>query len=107
MTQLPTHSQSQLHIAQQLLQKDFGEYWPEQFEWADIEELIEGIQKVLRPLLNHQMDKLLTIFYRLDLDESKVRQILSLTEPEILEKSLALLILKREIEKAKWREKYR
>ena len=104
---LPQNPDSkELQIAGQLLQKDFGEFGKEIAVHENLEEMIEAIIRVIRPLLNYQMDKLLNIFYRLDLNETKVKEVLSISDPETMERNLAILILKREMEKAKWRAKY-
>ncbi len=98
-------SDIELPITLQLLNKDLEiEILGEQIE---IEEIIRQMVKALQPLLDKDMERLLHLFYRLDLNENKVKAILSSEKPEQIAHSLAILILKRELQKAQTRILYR
>lgn len=58
-------------------------------------------------LLDKDMNRLLTIFYRVDLREDKVRQIIAQAPVAEISIRLADLVIEREMEKVKTRIKYK
>ena len=75
------------------------------------ENLLEKIRALLIDkldfLLNHDLEKLLWILYRIDVSEEKAKQALALQSEKKPSELLADLIIERQIEKAKTRMKYK
>lgn len=71
------------------------------------EELLALIEQLVEELINHDFEKLLLILYRLDVSEHKVKRAIDEAGPENASKRIAELILAREKEKIRTREKYR
>ncbi|MDN3689002.1 hypothetical protein [Cyclobacterium jeungdonense] len=76
-------------------------------EARDRESLAAAIAPTVSRLLNGQLDKLLQLCYRLDLDEQKLRSILSECPPEEMTRRLSLAIVDRQLIKVHYRNKYR
>ena len=70
----------------------------------DREELLIYITKFVSELLQKDFEKLLSIMYRLDIDENKFKLALSTHRPD---HEIAELVVAREEMKVKTREKYR
>ena len=70
-------------------------------------ELIEKLIPILNHLLNQDMEKLLLVLYRIDVNESRVKEVLSQEEPGKISRSLAELIVDRQLEKVEFRKRYR
>lgn len=72
-------------------------------------------EDVLRKLLSekivylmlHDMEKLLAILYRIDVNEKKVKEAFAYNEAQKIAPRLAELIIERELQKAHSREEYR
>lgn len=71
----------------------------------DFEEFISELAKAIQYLIDTDFEKLMQIFYRIDVDENKVRQAFSL-EKEVA-RELAILVIEREKQKVITRAKYR
>ena len=81
----------------------------EEISWdnPDFQALKKNVEKIVRNMLNTQFEVLLQIFYRIDVDENKVKQILSTHNPDDICSDLAELIIERELIKVASRRKYR
>ena len=75
---------------------------PEQESLTE-EELIQAIEKQVSYLLEKDMASLLNIAYRIDIDEQKFKFALSTLRPS---REIAVLFVKRMVEKVYWRTKY-
>lgn len=73
----------------------------------DFEEIISAIAYKIAELLEHDHPKLMQIFYRLDVSSEKVDEILKHAPINTIPTELAKVVLRREIEKAQNRRKYR
>ncbi len=87
-----------------LIKKDF-EIDPQNDAISE-EELIEMLAIKLRHLIDNRMEYLFQILYRLDVNEAKVNDALSLTHNEPAHITLAKLIVERQKKKAETRIKY-
>ncbi|MBL3656475.1 hypothetical protein [Fulvivirga sediminis] len=72
----------------------------------NFDEIREKLIPVIKYLLNKDFNRLLTSLYRIDVDEHKVKEVISLETPDQLASSLTDLILQRELQKAVTRIKY-
>jgi len=70
------------------------------------EELINLLMPEIEVLLNRNFEKFLLICYRIDLNEEKLKGILSNSKPDELIKDLAVAIVDRQILKAEIKKKY-
>lgn len=70
-------------------------------------EVKEKLTRIISYLLDKDFNRLLNIFYRIDLDEKKVAATLSLESPDKLPEKLAELVMERELKKAETRIRYR
>ena len=71
------------------------------------EELVEQLTSAVMYLLLHDMEKLLNILYRIDVNEIKVKAAFAQNNPQLIAPSIAKLILERELQKAESRKLYR
>ncbi len=95
-----------LEITRTLLQKDFNLADP--LEEVDNQDALKKqMIPVLDHLLNHDMEKLLLVAYRIDLNETEFKAVLSNSNPDNLSANLADMIIAREMEKAITRLQYR
>lgn len=69
-------------------------------------EQFESFVRYIENLISNDFDKLVSILYRVDVSEHKVRDVLSENSKEPAGRIIANLILKREAEKEVWRKKY-
>lgn len=91
-----------------LLQKDFSldqESLPESV--SSIDELKKRLIPVINFLLNKDMSRLLNALYRIDISETKVKEVLTESPPDNIGADLAELIIEREQQKVMTRLKYR
>lgn len=72
-----------------------------------IDDLRNGLEKIIRYLLDKDFERLLLAMYRIDIAENKVKVILSTSEPDKISWELADLIIERELQKVETRRKYR
>lgn len=70
-------------------------------------EIKEKLTIIISHLLERDFNRLLNVFYRIDLDEKKVGAVLSLATPDQIAGQLAELVIERELKKAETRLKYR
>lgn len=93
----------------QLIHKDLG--LEEEWECEDSENTFSRLEDFLtyqiKNLLDHDFNRLLNAFYRIDIPEKKVKEILTSSEPELVARDLAVLIIEREKQKVLTRLKYR
>lgn len=72
-----------------------------------IEELKNILSKKIQLLLEKDVEKLLQILYRVDINENKSKIAFSKKSVSLIALNLAELIIQRQIEKMKTRERYR
>jgi hypothetical protein len=82
-------------------------YFDEEVQGADYEGLRQWLTERLVYLLLHDMERLLSILYRIDVSESKVKAAFAQQDPRKIAPLLAGLILQREWQKAETRLKYK
>lgn len=70
------------------------------------EALLEALTSAVMFLLLNDMEKLLNILYRIDVNEPKVKAAFAQNNPKLIAPTIAKLILDRELEKAASRKKY-
>lgn len=73
----------------------------------DLNTIRQRLITVISWLLTHDLNRLLAIFYRIDLDEKKVNEILAFSESNQLAERLSDMVIERELQKAKTRINYR
>jgi hypothetical protein len=88
-----------------MLAKHFSDDKLEQAKTAD--ELKENLTACIVYLLLNEMEKLLHILYRIDVNESKVKAVFAQQNPTAIAPALASLIIERELEKSKSRAEHR
>lgn len=87
-----------------LVQKDFEvEHIPADVTAA---ELLDFLERFIQDLIEHNLERLFYVLYRLDIDEQRVHQALSPYAVELPHKVLAQLIFNREQQKARTRLEY-
>lgn len=71
---------------------------------------VDDLKKLLVPVINYLLDRdmtrLLNALYRIDISESKVKQVLTVEHPDNIASRLADLIVQRELQKVVTRRKY-
>ncbi len=94
------------HTTADLLEKAFSEPIAIANDiYAD--ELIILLAKKIQPLLDHNLQALLTILYRIDVPEDRVKSILATADPTTIASDLAEAIVMRIQQKIHYREKYK
>lgn len=88
-----------------LLKKDFD--LPAKQDYLGKEELIDMLSPVISQLLDKDFEKLLQICYRIDLKEQDFHQLMHGTQPNLLAKEISRALIERQLEKIKWRRKYK
>jgi len=73
---------------------------------TDLEALYFKLSRVVLHLLHTDMNRLLHLLYRIDVEEQQVKQAMVADDAEIIAERLARLIIKRELQKAQLRTKY-
>lgn len=96
-----------LQLATDLIVKELGLDDRQVVEGEDYQEIHQKLTKVVSHLLNTDLNRLLTILYRIDINEQSVKMILASEKPDEIGSEIALLILKRELQKVETRKKYR
>ncbi|MCB0686580.1 MAG: hypothetical protein KDC53_08645 [Saprospiraceae bacterium] len=71
------------------------------------EELIDFMSQRIEALLAGDFEALMSMMYRLDVDEAKIRKALAPHNPENPARSLARLIVQRQMKRMATREKYK
>ena len=75
-------------------------------EFPDEDVLRLYLHKQIAFLMDKEFNKLINIFYRLDLDEKKMMGVIALSSPETVVDELVSLVLEREKLKIYYRQKY-
>ncbi|PRY13166.1 hypothetical protein CLV24_10680 [Pontibacter ummariensis] len=73
----------------------------------DLEALQYKLARVVLHLLHSDLNRLLHILYRIDVEEHKVKEAMVADDPETIAERIARLIIKRELRKAEIRDRYR
>lgn len=73
---------------------------------TDLEALYFKLSRVVLHLLHTDLNRLLHLLYRIDVEEQQVKQAMVADDPETIAERLARLIIKRELQKAQLRMKY-
>jgi hypothetical protein len=89
-------------VAAELLSKDFGLN-----QALSLDALQQALQERLVDYLLNDMEGLLQLLYRIDVDEKKVKQVFAGNQPKEIAPQLAALIIQRILQKAETRLKYR
>ncbi len=76
-------------------------------DYGSREELINIVSITVFDLLAKDMEKLMSILYRLDVDETRFKKVLSSSDPSAVHLKVAELIVDREIKKMETRKKFR
>jgi hypothetical protein len=71
------------------------------------ENVLEVLTSSVMYLLLNDMEKLLNILYRIDVNEPKVKAAFAQNNPKLIAPTIAQLILDRELQKAESRRKYK
>jgi hypothetical protein len=89
--------------------KKLGEYFDDEiFPAAEsYETLHEKLTEHITFLLLHDMEKLLQLFYRIDVAEKDVKRVFAQHDPRQIAPQLAGLVIRRELKKAETRLTYR
>lgn len=69
----------------------------------DLEKLREWLGEHIVYLMQYEMEKLLHILYRIDVDEKKVKAAFNQNDPKAIASIIAQLVIERELQKAKSR----
>ncbi|WP_299704052.1 hypothetical protein [uncultured Pontibacter sp.] len=73
---------------------------------SEEEELIHQVARMVQYLLRHNLNQLLHILYRIDVEERKVKQAMLAASEEEVAENIARLIVERELLKAQIRFRY-
>ena len=87
-----------------LIKKDFE---LEQTDFISEADLEKALAAVIHRMIDHNLEKLFSILYRLDINEQKVHAALKKNNDNAPHIAIAKLIIKRHKEKLESREKYR
>lgn len=82
-------------------------YFDNEIKCNNYDELLNWLTEQVVYLMLNDMEKLLGILYRIDVNEKKVKQSFAQTEPQKIAPLIAELILQRELQKAESRLKYK
>lgn len=74
-------------------------------EKPSLEELKEKLSAQINCLINHNFEKLVSILYRIDVNESKMRKLLEFHKGENAAGLIADLVIERQLQKAQNRKK--
>ena len=99
-----------LHAAALQLNKDAGDTWVVVPLPEDLEHAVSGMERMVRlavlDLLERNPGQLASLFYRFDLNERKVNQAFSSGLPDAIAEQLAVLMLRRSLQKVLFRRLY-
>src|SRR4051812_4563965 len=82
-------------------------YFEGEVKEMSMEALKDWLIAEIVKMLMHDMEKLLNILYRIDVNERKVKEAFAQSDPKRIAPELARLIIEREMQKAETRLKYR
>jgi GGDEF domain-containing protein len=74
---------------------------------SDLDILLLQVTRIVQQLLRTDLNRLLHILYRIDVEEHAVKQAMLASSEEDIADQIARLIIKRELQKAQTRFKYR
>jgi hypothetical protein len=89
----------------ELIIRDFG--LPESAERMSEEELFRLLADHIDYMIEHQMEMLLSLMYRMDVDEGKVHFAMSPFAPDPANEGLAKLVLERQQQRAATKQHYK
>jgi len=73
----------------------------------DFSEIISRLSNLINNLLDSDIQGLLSLLYRIDVSEQKVKTILATVNPGEMAEQIAVLIIERQIQKINTRRKYK
>ena len=73
---------------------------------ADDVKLFNNLKAIIKYLLDHDFNRLINACYRLDIAQGSFQNAINAANPDKIPEEIALLVVKREQEKVKWRLKY-
>ncbi|MEI6507747.1 MAG: hypothetical protein WCO54_04635 [Bacteroidota bacterium] len=82
-------------------------YFDNEIKCNNYDELLNWLTEQVVYLMLNDMEKLLGVLYRIDVNEKKVKQAFAQTQPQKIAPLIAELILQRELQKAESRLKYK
>lgn len=99
---------NQLQLIQNTAQK-LGDYFDDELmaTQPNYEQLHQRLTECVVYLLIHNMERLLQILYRVDVDEKLTKAAFAQNNPQQIAPELARLLIERELKKAETRLKYR
>lgn len=71
------------------------------------EEMINKLTSFINDLINHDFSQLVSLLYRIDVPEKKLRQVLDATNGKDAASVIATMIIERQLEKIRSREKFK
>lgn len=74
-------------------------------EFASLDEVRRFLIERITVLFDRQPALLMSILYRIDVPEAKVQRVLQQSAPDALAPDLADLIIERQLQKVKWRDR--
>ena len=77
--------------------------WQETISMEELKDLLAGY---IHHLISNNFNKLISILYRIDISEVKLRQLLANDPVEDAGKTIAELIIQRQLEKMRYRENF-
>lgn len=81
-------------------------YFDDELNANNNNELHELLTQRIIYLMLNDMEKLLGILYRIDVNEKKVKTAFAQTEPKLIAPAIADLVIQRELEKVESRKKF-
>ena len=88
----------------QYINKDMALELPEKISFS---ELVEKLSAMVNQLIQNNFEKLVSLLYRIDVSEKKLKTLLHDNANETAGKIIALLIIERQLEKIALRKKYK
>lgn len=99
-------SRDELPEALNALESSFGEMLPAQAEHITIEEVHAFVAAHVARLLDQNPGLLMSILYRIDVSEARVRHVLESEPPDVMVDRLAELIIERQLQKVRLRHQH-
>ncbi len=81
--------------------------YPEILKINSRTEFHKAIAQLIEGMIENDFERFLSIMYRMDISESKLKEVLENSDPGEVYSKIAELVIKREEEKIYWREKYK
>jgi hypothetical protein len=82
-------------------------YFDEKITGENIEQIKIALTQIIVNMMLNDMEKLLAILYRIDVNEKKVKQAFTQSNPAFIAPTIAELIIARELQKEETRRKYK